>query len=584
MQFPSGGRARACSRAKMLMLLPLLAIMQACGDGGGGSGAGDPSPSPGPVLPGPVSATVQFDSTAQRLVAAWVTATDATRYRVLFKPDEDADFAPLSGADDLAPTTLSFAFAAGFTIQWQAAALRVEACNSVGCSTSPELPLLPELVAASARKEFIDVLGDDAFSVASSADGNVLAVGAPSEAGADGQAPGIGAVYVFTRTATVWNTQPIVVRAPNGEAHDNFGYAVSLSADGATLVVGATGEDGSTTSSSADDNNDALSAGAAYVFVRNGAAYEFEGYLKAQPILDTAIAGDQFGWAVAIAADAQTVVVGAIAAEGPLRPIGFDEGAAFVFTRAGTVWTQRAVLGGAHADGNERDWFGISVAISADGATIAVGALGDDGDALSTGDAPNVNAPFAGAAYVFTTDNRTEWPLQAYLKAPNAQAGDAVGANVALAADGDTLAVGAPSENGDAASTLAASNDNLPNSGAVYVFTRTAASWSATPAYLKPSSGSVNGVFGSSLSLSGDGRALAIGAPYDVSLSPPEGYGSAFVFVRVGSSWLEQIALADTVVSEVFGTVALSADGRTLFIAAATSLIAPQVPGGIHVH
>jgi hypothetical protein len=518
------------------------------------------------------------------LVAAWESATDATRYRVLLKRDEVADFAPLTGADDLAPTTLSFAFAAGFTIQWQAAALRVEACNSVGCSTSPELPLLPELVAASARKEFINVLGDDEFSVASSADGNVLAVGALSEAGADGQAPYIGAVYVYTRTGTVWNTQPIVVRAPNGEAYDNFGYAVSLSADGATLVVGAPGEDGSTTSSSGDDNNDALSAGAAYVFVRNGAAYEFEGYLKARPILDTAIAEDGFGRAVAIAADAQTVVVGAAGAEGASRPSTFNEGAAFVFTRTGTVWTQRAELGGAHADGNQNDRFGRAVAISADGATIAVGAPLEDGDALSTGDAPNVNAPLAGAAYVFTTDNRTEWPLQAYLKAPNAQAGDAVGETVALAADGSTLAVGASGEDGDAASTLAASNNNLPNSGAVYVFTRTAASWSATPAYLKPSSGSVNGQLGLSLSLSGDGNALAIGATYDVSLSPPGGYGSAFVFARVGSSWLEQIAFADTVASEVFGTVALSADGRTLFIGSATSLAAPEVSGGIHVH
>jgi hypothetical protein len=578
-------------RSRAFVLLPILAIMHACGGGGGGgNGANGDNPDggnpgggnpPSATVPGSISATVRFDSPTQRFVAAWEPASDAQRYRVLIKPDETTGFAPLSGAGDLASSTLSFTFAVGLTIQWRAAALRVEACNTVGCTASTDLPLLPELVAALATKQILAIPDADALKVACSSNGNVLAVGAPFDSGADGQAPGMGAVFVFTRTGTLWNEQPTILRAMNGEAGDKFGNAVAVSADGARIVVGAPEEDGSTTSRIGNDNDDAPDAGAVYVFALGGSNYDLESYLKARPILDPVIAEDLFGYDVAIAADGRTLVAGAPFAEAPVRPGNFNSGAAFVFTREGSTWTQRASLSGPPIDATEDDQFGLSVATSVDGSTIAVGAPFEDGDALSTSENPNANAPAAGAAYIFTTSNRVDWPRQAYLKAPNAQAGDLLGMTVALSADGNVVAMGATGEDGDAASTLAASNDNLSSAGAIYVFTRTGAIWATTPAYLKASSVSEGADFGESLSLSDNGSVMAIGALFDRSTPPLE--GSAFVFVRVGASWLEQIRLVDSAASDNFGQVMLSADGMTLFIGADSGTAAPGA-GGVHVH
>ena len=360
------------------------------------------------------------------------------------KRDALADFAVLSGAGNLGATTLDFSFIVGFTIQWSAAALRVEACNAVGCTPATDLPLLPHLAEALARKEILNLPADgDEHKVVSSADGNTLVMGAPLHDGVDGLQFGRGAVYVFTRAGTTWTPQPTLLRATNGEGGsvpsvpgDRFGQAVALSADGATLVVGAPHEDGSRTSTVENENNAAPDAGAVYIFVRNGTTYELQTYLKPTPVLDTVIAGDLFGSAVAIAADGQTLVVGAPLAEPGIRPVTFNDGAAYVFTRDAAAWTQRSILGGPHAEGNEGDQFGTQAAISSDGSTIAVGAPFDDGDPSSTPGNPNTNATQSGAAYVFATTDRAQWLRQAYLKAPNGETDDAFGIAVALSAAG----------------------------------------------------------------------------------------------------------------------------------------------------
>ena len=304
------------------------------------------------------------------------------------------------------------------------------------------------------------------------------------EDGEDGLQRDKGVVYVFTRTGTVWNEQPTLLRAPNGEGGatsqvpgDMFGWSVAFSVDGATLVVGAPLEDGSRTGTVDNDNDDAPDAGAVYIFVRNAATYELQTYLKPTPgALDTVIAGDRFGSSVALAAQGGTLVVGAPLAESGIRPSDFDDGAAYVFTREAASWTQRALLGGPHADANARDQFGRQVTMAAGGARVAVGApFDDEGGAES------------GAAYVFATMDRVQWQREAYLKAPNAGAEDTFGFAVALSADALTLAIGAQGEDGDATSTLSDDNDNIEGAGAVYVYTHGDSGWSATPAYLKPS-------------------------------------------------------------------------------------------------
>jgi trimeric autotransporter adhesin len=161
---------------------------------------------------------------------------------------------------------------------------------------------------------------------------------------------------------------------------------------------------------------------------------------------------------------------------------------------------------------------------------------------------------------------------------------DKFGIAVALSSDGSTVALGAPNEDGDPTSTLPDDeNENLRDAGAVYVFTRSNASWTETSlAYLKPSRISEHAHFGRSLSLTADGTTLAVGAPFDASAPPAE--GAAIIFVRTGSSWFEQTRLGGRTVSEAFGSVKLAPDGLTLFVGVEKDRGLPVAIGTVHVY
>ena len=119
-------------------------------------------------------------------------------------------------------------------------------------------------------------------------------------------------------------------------------------------------------------NNNARNSGAAYVFVRDGTNWVQQAYLKAS----NTGAQDLFGLSVAISGD--TLVVGAPYEDSSATGVNgnqtnnsaTDSGAAYVFVREGTNWSQQAYLKASNTGAN--DEFGISVAISGD--TVVVGA------------------------------------------------------------------------------------------------------------------------------------------------------------------------------------------------------------------
>ena len=156
------------------------------------------------------------------------------------------------------------------------------------------------------------------------------------------------------------------------------------------------------------------------------------------------------------------------------------------------------------------NYFGTSVALSANGNTLAVGATGEDSNSTGIDSTPNEEAPFAGAVYVYTRSGIT-WSQQAYVKASNTGAGDSFGFSVALSADGNTLAVGAPYEDSSSTGISSTPNELASGAGAVYVYTRNGIIWSPQ-AYLKASNTGVVDSFGSSVALSTDGNTLAVGA------------------------------------------------------------------------
>jgi hypothetical protein len=173
------------------------------------------------------------------------------------------------------------------------------------------------------------------------------------------------------------------------------------------------------------------------------------------------------------------------------------------------------------------DFFGRSVALSADGSTLAVGAVGEASNATGVnGNQSDNSASGSGAVYVFTRTGST-WAQQAYVKASNSSFGDFFGRSVALSADGSTLAVGADGEDSNATGVNGNQSDNSASgSGAVYVFTRTGSTW-AQQAYVKASNTGADDRLGERVALSADGSTLAVGASGEAF-----GAGAVYVFTR----------------------------------------------------
>ncbi len=195
--------------------------------------------------------------------------------------------------------------------------------------------------------------------------------------------------------------------------------------------------------------------------------------------------------------------------------------------------------------------FGTSMALSADGGTLVVGAPSEGG---------------SGAAYVFVRAGDGSWAQQALLKASNAGAGDLFGRAVAVSADGSKVAVGAPEERSNASGIDGNQADNSAAfSGAAYVFGRDAAGAWVQQAYVKSAPSRADAEFGYSLSLSGDGNVLAVGARDD-SLVPGTIVGAAFVFRFAAGAWAQEAVIRPPIVDEMrFGEgLALSSDGTTL--------------------
>lgn len=328
------------------------------------------------------------------------------------------------------------------------------------------------------------------------------------------------------------------IKASNADAEDQFGSSIALSADGSTLAVGAYLEASAATGVGGDESDNSVpEAGAVYVFTRTGGAWSQQAYLKA-----STAARNHFGTSVALSADGSTLAVGA---EFELSA----HGAVYVFTRTGGAWSQQAYLRPDYLDPALGDSFGFSVALSADGSTIAVGAPVESSAATGIdGDPTDNSSSSSGAAYVFTLAGMT-WSQQAYVKAFNTATRDFFGTSVALSADGSSLAIGG-------------SHDTA---GVVHAFSRIATQWSQS-GYLQPSDSMVRDAFGSSVALTANGATLAVGAT-----AANRGPGAAYVFTRSGTTWIQDTVLTAPKTGPSTGlgaSVGLSVSGATLAVGA----------------
>ena len=316
-------------------------------------------------------------------------------------------------------------------------------------------------------------------------DGNVAVVAASYKGGAN------GAVYVFTRSGSSWTQLQAITPPAAIGSNARFGYSVGISGD--TIVVGAP----------------FTSTGAAAVYVLSGGTYALQQVLTASG----ALAGEQFGCSVAISGN--SVAIGA----------RYDDrntagGAAYVFTRSGTTWSQQQRLKG--SDQAASDDFGTSVSIDAD--TLVVGAIFKP-----------ANAP-TGAAYVYTRSGST-WSFQQKLVASDAASLDQFSRSISLL--GNRVVIGAPQN-----------QVTLYNQGAAYVFDRTGSTWSQT-ARLLASDAASDDQFGYAVAL-GAGW-TAVGARLDDAAAANA--GSVYTYRASGASWVDEklTTATDAVAGDRYG-------------------------------
>lgn len=347
----------------------------------------------------------------------------------------------------------------------------------------------------------------------------------------------------------------------DGQSHDEFGRDVAV--DGDTAVVGVPYEDYYS------------SPGVVYVFVRSGGTWSLQATLRAADGANN----EWFGRSVAVSGD--TIVVGA-----PRHPWGPDStGSAYVFTRAGTTWSQRAEL--TAADGVDGDAFGSAAAL--DGGTALVSGGGrvyvftGSGDSWSQqatldaagtslalagdtavvgsqwwGSAGGVNDPL-GAAFVFVRSGTT-WTQQALLTAADGQHGDYLGASVAVS--GDTVLVG-----------------RGQGMGAAYVYKRSGTTWSQQAKLTDPGSSTYPDCFGTSVALLGD--TALVGSPYTDFTYGNDNQGAVYLFARSGTTWTAQamVTAADGAPGDFFGYAA-DLSGTTALIGAPTDDVSGWIDQG----
>lgn len=302
-------------------------------------------------------------------------------------------------------------------------------------------------------------------------------------------------------------TQQQKILTSDGTFGDCFGFTVSL--DGDTALIGAFG-----------DTSDVY-VGSAYIFTRSGTTWT----QQAKLVPTSGGYYDYFGYAVQL--DGDTALIGAPGSQfNPIYP-----GAAYIFIRSGTTWTQQTKL--VASDGQDGDYFGNSVSLDGDTAII--------GSEYWSG---------TGSSYVFTRTGTT-WTQQTKITPYDGFSGEMFGLSVSI--QGDTSLIGAPGD-----------DDNGGVSGSVYVYTRIGTSWTPQTKLLATDGAQLD-CFGTSVFLNAD--TALIGAEWDSDNGAKS--GSAYIFTRTGTSWTQQAKLlpADGTSGDCFGH-SVSLHGDTALIGA----------------
>lgn len=469
-----------------------------------------------------VSIVLRARAGVKSLTFTWPTVEGAELYRLLVKPNANSEFEQYGRDLDAATTGIDIEMPIHLT-DWHNIEYKLEACTNAQCSQTDEVSVFSYMLRSIAY-----------------------------------------------------------FKSSNPEELDRFG-PLAISADGNTLVVGAPGEDGASQGINGDEGSNARSgAGAVYVYVKDDEQWRFHAYIKASNTDEA----DAFGSAVALSSDGNTLAVGApyedsasIGTNGDERDNSLENsGAVYTFKRNGDVWLQQNYIKSAQPGHN--DLFGQHLAMSSGGSTLAISVTGEDSSGSLINPERDELASDSGAVEIYEQvgDN---WQFAAFIKAHSVATRENFGNALSLSANGNRLIVGAANEsaagNGLDSTVL---ERTRAQSGAAYLYERSSGSWNFAH-YFKSSNPAEDQLFGSAVSVSGDGSTLAIGAPGEASIaigingdqsdtSNPES-GAVYVFKHNGDNWQQSayIKSSNGDIADLFGSaVSLNVTGAVLAVGA----------------
>ena len=313
-------------------------------------------------------------------------------------------------------------------------------------------------------------------SVSLSADGSIVAIGAPQN---DGNGSNSGHVRVYQYSGGAW-TQ-IGADIDGEAAEDASGWSVSLSDDGSIVAIGARLNDGINGSNS----------GHVRIYQNNGGTW-----IQIGADIDGEAAEDASGFSVSLNSDGTIVAIGSRLNDGIN---GSNSGHVRIYQNTGGTWTQIA----ADIDGEAaEDASGSSVSLSADGSIVAIGApLNDE------------NGTDSGHVRVYQNTGGTWTQIGEDIDGETAD--DVSGQSVSLSYDGSIVAIGAPQNDG---------NGNY--SGHVRIYQNIEGTWTQIGADIDGEASS--DASGHSISSSADGSIVAIGAYGNNGNGPDSGHVRVF--------------------------------------------------------
>ena len=365
--------------------------------------------------------------------------------------------------------------------------------------------------------------------VAMTADGNSVAIGAPRNHGT-GTLLGIARVLDWNGKEYSQRGNDIVGEMEVAGSYTLSGSAIAISDSGNTLVVGARGDDG--TDGSFDEYSG--SSGTSYTDIGHVRVHDWNGssWQQRGADIDGENTGDMSGNAVAVNGDGNTIAIGAINNDGN----GQDSGHVRVYQWSGSAWTQV----GSDIDGEaNNDNSGVSISLSTDGRTLAVGADNNDG----------ANGSDSGHVRVYDLSG-SQW-VQRGVDIDGESASDYSGVSVDLSGDGKSLVVGAKDNDG-----------NGSNAGHARVFDWSGSRWEQRGSDIDgESSGDQSG---SSATISNDGQTVVLGAPGNDGAG--DNAGHARIYSWNGFQWgIQGTDVDGSAANALNGTsVGVSSDGTRM--------------------